>query len=140
VNGGVALDLFRLFTVVLSVNEYLYWNAIQWACSSGPVNWTWPVFGRWRTFGSDAMEPQGAPAILVLLAGVRNQAARIECQQSEYALAVRCWKKMHCTRKPGGTVDRPEYSVAMTILLVWFVSLRDFHSLDDDSGQDSRET
>src|SRR5438552_9751011 len=64
------------------------------------------------------MEPQRTPAILVLLASARNRVARIERQQSEIcARGPLLEKDAAGTGEPGGTVDRAEYSVAMTALL-----------------------
>src|SRR6266851_3954318 len=74
------------------------------------------MFARWRDVPvQDPMEPQRTPAILVLLACARNRVARIERQQSEIcARGPLLEKDAAGTGEPGGTVDRAEYSVAMT--------------------------
>ena len=78
------------------VNEYLYWNAIQWACRSGASELN---LGRCSTDGGVfrfkmQWNPEVRPLFWYywLMSGIGPP--EINPDNPSYALAIRCWKKM----------------------------------------------
>jgi len=79
-----------------SVNEYLYWNAIQWACRSGARELD---LGRCSIDGGTfrfklQWNPEVRPLFWYYWLASGNELPEFSANNPRYALAVRCWKKM----------------------------------------------
>jgi serine/alanine adding enzyme len=78
------------------VNEYLYWNAIQWACRSGVRELN---LGRCSTDGGVfrfkmQWNPEVRPLFWYYWAASGVGLPELSPNNPKYALAIRCWKKM----------------------------------------------
>jgi len=79
-----------------SVNEYLYWNAIQWACRSGVRELD---LGRCSIDGGTfrfkiQWNPEVRPLFWYYWLASGSELPELSANNPKYALAVRCWKKM----------------------------------------------
>jgi serine/alanine adding enzyme len=79
-----------------SVNEYLYWNAIQWAFNSGARELD---LGRCSIDGGTyrfkmQWTPEVRPLFWYYWLAPGNELPELSANNPKYALAVRCWKKM----------------------------------------------
>jgi serine/alanine adding enzyme len=79
-----------------SVNEYLYWNAIRWAWSSGARELD---LGRCSIDGGTyrfkmQWTPEVRPLFWYYWLAPGNELPELSANNPKYALAVRCWKKM----------------------------------------------
>jgi serine/alanine adding enzyme len=79
-----------------SVNEYLYWNAIEWACGSGARELD---LGRCSIDGGTfrfkmQWNPEVRPLFWYYWLASGNELPEFSANNPKYALAVRCWKKM----------------------------------------------
>jgi FemAB-related protein (PEP-CTERM system-associated) len=80
----------------LYVNEYLYWNAIQWACSSRASELN---LGRCSTDGGVfrfkmQWNPEVRPLFWYYWLASGIDLPELNPNNPRYALAIRCWKKM----------------------------------------------
>jgi len=78
------------------VNEYLYWNAIQWACRSGARELN---LGRCSTDGGVfrfkmQWNPEVRPLFWYYWLASGVELPEFSPNNPRYALAIRCWKKM----------------------------------------------
>jgi hypothetical protein len=78
------------------VNEYLYWNAIQWACSLGVRELD---LGRCSIDGGTfrfkmQWNPKVRPLFWYYWLASGIELPELSANNPKYALAVRCWKKM----------------------------------------------
>lgn len=78
------------------VNEYLYWNAIRWACWSGASELN---LGRCSTDGGVfrfkmQWNPEVRPLFWYYWAASGVALPELSPDNPRYALAIRCWKKM----------------------------------------------
>jgi serine/alanine adding enzyme len=78
------------------VNEYLYWNAIQWACRSGARELN---LGRCSTDGGVfrfkmQWNPEVRPLFWYYWMAPGVALPELNPNNPKYALAIRCWKKM----------------------------------------------
>jgi FemAB-related protein (PEP-CTERM system-associated) len=80
----------------LSMNEYLYWNAIEWACRSGARELD---LGRCSVDGGTfrfkmQWNPKACPLFWYYWLAPGSDLPELSADSPKYALAVRCWKKM----------------------------------------------
>jgi serine/alanine adding enzyme len=80
----------------LSVNEYLYWNAIRWACRSGARELN---LGRCSIDGGTfrfkmQWNPEVRPLFWYYWLAPGSDVPDLNPDNPKYALAVRCWKKL----------------------------------------------
>jgi serine/alanine adding enzyme len=79
-----------------NVNEYLYWNAIQWACKSG---------ARELDLGRSSIDagtfrfkvqwnPEVRPLFWYYWLAPGSKLPELNANNPKFALAVRCWKRM----------------------------------------------
>jgi hypothetical protein len=78
------------------VNEYLYWNAIEWACGSGARELD---LGRCSIDGGTfrfkmQWNPEIRPLFWYYWLASGIELPEFSANNPKYALAVRCWKKM----------------------------------------------
>jgi serine/alanine adding enzyme len=78
------------------VNEYLYWNAIRWACRSGARELN---LGRCSTDGGVfrfkmQWNPEIRPLFWYYWLASGIEPPELSPDNPRYALAIRCWKKM----------------------------------------------
>jgi serine/alanine adding enzyme len=79
-----------------NVNEYLYWNAIQWACRSGARELD---LGRCSIDGGVfrfkmQWNPKARPLFWYYWQPAGIELPELSPNNPKYALAIRCWKKM----------------------------------------------